>query len=908
MKNPDVIVSDSDVHAPSSFHGREAELGLIRADLERVADGSGAVTLIEGRAGIGKSRLVVEAVSVARTLGIKVGMSAAEPHESGVELASFLAALFDGADPLLDGDVRTQLHARLEHRYWTLRDIQEHLERAALRQPLLICIDDAQWADAGTAAAVRTLPVRLRELPIGWIIVARPLREPPTHGPVFDYLQRRGATSIALGPLEPDAVMELAREIIGGEPGNEALALVEEAEGNPFLIVEMLLGRAHDSMRDRLGRLSGTAQEAVIVAASLGRTFTFADLARLLGRPSAALLAPVDELLTASLLVERAERLGFWHDITRETVRTSVPLSTRRALDRQAADILLERGALPVEVAVQLADSAEPGDAAAASTLLEAAKAVSARDPGMAARFGRSALDVAPAAHPLRGEMVGTTAIALHVAGNFDEAITFADTALRETLPSEQEAEVRLGIAGMFAVSHEKRIAAGRAALLLPDLPEALRARHLAFLFHNFITAGQVDEARALHAETRAAVAATEDERATFALRVAQSALGYIDGSFDRSLVDIAAARRSAAFAGDDQRARLAHMWHGELLSMTDRDVDALAVAADGLAAAQRDRQGWAHEMFGTWYGRMLLRTGRLPEAAAVLDTRFELEDGHGAAAVLDAAGVVAFGRVAIHTGDGRQTRRAGEIARVMLAEGSVPVRRHAVWLLALLAAAEGDSAGAQRWLRSSFAPDTQARFPMDISDAVDLARIGLAAGDDELAELAELAVASSARRAALNSRVASVAAAAAHVRGLVHGDVADLEEAVRLLEQGTRRLELASALEDLGVHLVAVDVLGRALELYSEIGAAWDARRVRSRLRALGVRRRMVANEAEKTGWAALTSAEVDVARLVAQGLTNRAVAERLFVSPHTVNTHLRHVFAKLGINSRVELARLAA
>jgi DNA-binding CsgD family transcriptional regulator len=141
-----------------------------------------------------------------------------------------------------------------------------------------------------------------------------------------------------------------------------------------------------------------------------------------------------------------------------------------------------------------------------------------------------------------------------------------------------------------------------------------------------------------------------------------------------------------------------------------------------------------------------------------------------------------------------------------------------------------------------------------------------------------------------------------------VHGDVADLEEAVRLLEQGTRRLELASALEDLGVHLVAVDVLGRALELYSEIGAAWDARRVRSRLRALGVRRRMVANEAEKTGWAALTSAEVDVARLVAQGLTNRAVAERLFVSPHTVNTHLRHVFAKLGINSRVELARLAA
>jgi DNA-binding CsgD family transcriptional regulator len=227
------------------------------------------------------------------------------------------------------------------------------------------------------------------------------------------------------------------------------------------------------------------------------------------------------------------------------------------------------------------------------------------------------------------------------------------------------------------------------------------------------------------------------------------------------------------------------------------------------------------------------------------------------------------------------------------------------VWLLALLAAAESDAAGAQRWLRSSFAPDAQSRFPMDVSDDVDLVRIGVAAGDDELVELA---AAGSARRAALNPSVASVVAAAAHVRGLVRGDVADLEEAVRLLEQGTRRLELASALEDLGTHLVAVDLLGRALELYAEIGAAWDARRVRSRLRVLGVRRRIVATEQETTGWAALTSAELEVARLVAQGLTNRAVAERLFVSPHTVNTHLRHIFVKLGINSRVELARLAA
>ena len=81
----------------------------------------------------------------------------------------------------------------------------------------------------------------------------------------------------------------------------------------------------------------------------------------------------------------------------------------------------------------------------------------------------------------------------------------------------------------------------------------------------------------------------------------------------------------------------------------------------------------------------------------------------------------------------------------------------------------------------------------------------------------------------------------------------------------------------------------------------------MRRRLRELGVRRRLVTAEPETSGWAALTTSERTVAQLVAEGLTNREVAERLFVSPHTVNSHLRHVFSKLGINSRVELARLA-
>jgi DNA-binding CsgD family transcriptional regulator len=220
---------------------------------------------------------------------------------------------------------------------------------------------------------------------------------------------------------------------------------------------------------------------------------------------------------------------------------------------------------------------------------------------------------------------------------------------------------------------------------------------------------------------------------------------------------------------------------------------------------------------------------------------------------------------------------------------------------------ATDDAQGARSWLRAT---TLLPRFPIDIADDILLARVALATQDDELAQLA---LTNTQARAELNPGIVSLAAAAAQVRGLLEPSPADLAEAADLFERAPRPLELATALEDLGAELTAtdresaVDVLGRALALYTELGAAWDARRVRSRLRELGVRRRLVAAEPETNGWAAMTAAELAVARLVAEGLTNREVADQLFVSPHTVNSHLRHVFSKLGITSRVELARIA-
>jgi DNA-binding CsgD family transcriptional regulator len=248
--------------------------------------------------------------------------------------------------------------------------------------------------------------------------------------------------------------------------------------------------------------------------------------------------------------------------------------------------------------------------------------------------------------------------------------------------------------------------------------------------------------------------------------------------------------------------------------------------------------------------------------------------------------------------------------------EATAPgIRQHATWYLASYAMAQANPHSAHDMLRSLGEEQRLTLFPLfphDISNDPELMRIALAAGDTELVQHL---IATSEQRGTLNPTVRSIQASAAHLRGLAHHSVAELERAAELLHHAGRPLTLASALEDLGrqrlgdgATAAAAEAFGQALVLDTEAGATWDAARVRRRLRRLGIRRRIVSADTPRTGWGALTSTEIAVAELATAGRTNRQIAEHLFVSPYTVDTHLRHIFDKLGVKSRVELTRVAA
>ena len=221
------------------LRGREAALGIAQCGLERVRGGAGYVFVVTGGPGMGKTRLLREVSDIAKELGFRSGFGAGRQGEEIVELAAFMESVCGGPDPVLGlGKLSQSPAATPEYRFWILNDLQASLEQAAMDAPIVVCLDDLQWADGGTAAALRSLPPRLESSPIFWMLAIRPREGSVAVADAIAELLDDGAAAISLPPLDEQAVVEMASDVLGAHPDESVIEATNRAIGNPFLLMK----------------------------------------------------------------------------------------------------------------------------------------------------------------------------------------------------------------------------------------------------------------------------------------------------------------------------------------------------------------------------------------------------------------------------------------------------------------------------------------------------------------------------------------------------------------------------------------------------------------------------------------------------------------------------------------------
>ncbi|HEY1823221.1 MAG TPA: AAA family ATPase [Trebonia sp.] len=937
------------------LHGRRAQVEALRDQLDAVRAGRGGTVLVTGLAGLGKTVLLDVAEGMARERGIRVFRGAGDAAARVIPFGPLLEALVSAHDAPVNPAVLRDLSQSPDQRFWLLRELQESLERAALRTPLLILIDDMQWADEATLAALVTLTRQLAPHRILWLLAARSGEPSGPTCTAVGRLAEAGAPRIKLAPLDGNAVAAVAGDLLGGAPDPALLKVLSGVRGQPFLLTELLRGmreenlievadgiarltgtriplRFVDSVNAQLGRLSPAARDALQMACVLGRRFSADELAGLTGIAQATILGALREALAAGLVTEDGDRVAFRHDLVREAVDATLPRTVRRSLRRQAVDVMLRHGAPPSDVAELVMDVAQPGDTDAIAILRRAAAQTGQVSPTVASALSRRALDLTPPGDPARGTLTAETLVYLVYAGKAAEAVRLVTAGAGDLADPAAEAEARLSLAHLaMQYAPADLVEQCRRALELPGVPAVLRIRLLSFLSLGLDLCGDVngaDESARNAAEMARATGGTEAEVPTLIPRGVQAlARGNWRLALDLA-ADATARRRSVQ--GATVRLWLPDAWRALFLIVVARLDEAFALIDAGMQAAQRDGISANIRVWSMLRFRALFDSGRLADARSEAEAAIEMADqiGDGSYGYFNHVALYVLARVALHTGDGAGLAQARRSAvRLGQAREAPSTRRLGAWLAALLADADGTDPLAASGALTAAGPLADAdaltavldpladgplstTSPRTYADAATLTRILI---DSDRRTEAKSVVVRLEDFAALHPDFPFLESAALHARAVLDDDPDIALRAVARSSADPRLLVRAAVLEDAGRLLPdtrgaeAVPLLETALESYAAAGAERDAARVRSLLRTRGIRP-PASGPRSAPDWPELTESEFAVVELVAKGATNREVAERLYLSPYTVNSHLRHVFIKLGIRSRVELAHLAA
>jgi ATP/maltotriose-dependent transcriptional regulator MalT len=917
--------------------GRDRELAVIRRALEDTAAGAGGCHVLTGPAGIGKSRLLRAAGDIADELGIAVAAREAFKHDLAAPLVTLAGALRNCSPPTEEFAWLSQPGRHVDS-YLVLEQLRASLETFAARHPLLIIIDDAHWMDELSALAFRELVPALESFPVRWIFAARSEQGETNGRDTLEWLARRGTEPLTLDVLDEPAVAELCAERVGSEVDNTVLALAAGCGGNPLRIEQLVTALQRtgqlvvagntatvigaelpssfvNTVRDILASLSPDTRLLLQVGSVPSRPFGIEAAARLMRRDPAELFGLIDEATAAGLLVEESDGLSFKHDLVRQAVYSGLRRAVREQWHREAAAIARDEGRPAREVAEHLAQSGRSGSAEAIKSLRDAAAEVAAVAPATAADLILQALETVGEHDPQRPMLAAEAVGLLASAARVTEARRLGEEALRAGLDPENEAALLLGLAESckHAGHNKASVEYADRGLALAGISDGLRAGLHAVRAHALVYVDDLAAADASGAEAeRLGLAGGEHGAAVFggtARSLVAQAQGRLGDAYDHAAV----ASELADSTGGAALHRHPRIWLGSALTSLDRLDEAADVLRRGREESERLGTNWAQPLWHYYNAALLTARGRLDEAVA------EADAGVATAEALTAnqLAVPLLGsliRLAVLRGDLENAQGYLTRMRRLTKSGITAAAEDVLWPEAQLIAATGapDEAVAVVAGLYDTLPVRPALLAADPAAAGPLVSLALAAGDRTRADVA----AKAARDLATgNPGSISAAAAADHADGLLHKDPVRLRSAIEQFRATPRPLALAAALEDAAV-------IGRDRVEPAEVRAWYDeslaivtargAHQARQRLeRRLGRWRGPGARAApppEQPCLPQLSSAERKVALLVAEGLTNVEVAARLFLSKHTVDSHLRKIFAKLEIKRRVELASVVA
>ena len=924
---------------------RDGELHTLRSLVDTAAGGEGGLGLIEGPAGVGKTRLMDEARRLAAEVPLQItsarGSELEREFPFGVVRQLFEPLLADPEirERALDGaaapagavfgppSAPDEAMAGGDASFATLHGLYWLTVNLASQGPLLLAVDDLHWCDRPSLRFLSYLLRRLEGLGVFVLCTLRPAEPGADEALIADISGDPLTTLVRPRALTPPAARRFVRERVGEEADERFCAASHAATGgNPLLLGELLKAvvaegvppdEAHVDLIEALGpraasravllRLARMSRDAAALAratAVLGDGADLSHAAALAGLTETDAGAAAEALGRAEILVPSLS-LAFVHPLVRSAVYHDLSPIERERQHARAAELLREHGASAEQVAAHLLQVRPRGGVEAVETLsAAAAAALAAGAPDSAAAYLKRALAEPPPAE-LRPQILRTLGAAeVHTSGPAAAGhLREAYDALADPVSRARLAE-GLSRALLFTGEFDEAAkVAQEAAAELPAGHDDLRRRIEAFeLLLTFFGVGDPHDLRRLQSLRSQRRPQTLGEKMLAA--AATYAWTLTDGPAD-ACADLAL----GALAGDDLReADPAFLFLCAMLPLvlSDRE-EAILIWESALADAHRRGSLLEAAAARIGYGNTLLRRGELKQAEAELRLARSESQAWGSVS----PGLVYTGSLLAVTLLERGDDEAATATLASIPETSGGDDAGRWWLIARaeVSLARGQAAEAaelaDEFARTYGESENPAAGPWRSLKAQALDRLGR---PEEALELAREEVELAHRWGAPSTlgRSLRVSGTLSREDGLAH-----LEEAVAVLDGSPARLEHAKALAALGTALRhsrrpadAREPLRRALELAEVCGATVLADHARHELYATGARPRTKA----LGGVESLTTSERRVVDLAAEGHSNRDIAQALFVTPKTVEIHLTRAYRKLDVGSRRELAGVLA